>query len=180
MKQWSHDFYSSRGLWISLAVTSGVRSTSYQQMKWHNAGANPAGSSINRGGGLKQWETLRKTSTVLASENWLFWTKLERRRTRQRIRKHIPVFSRVEPPPVGRVKGPDAPLRAGRWRDCFQSLMKGGCWRLSPVTLVIDMLSRRPLALFGVNRRDGPKAGWWDSWQTAFFSEAEQLEGFRF
>lgn len=79
-----------------------------------------------------------------------------RRRTRQRIRKHIPVFSRVEPPPVGRVKGPDAPLRAGRWRDCFQSLMKGGCWRLSPVTLVIDMLSRRPLALFGVSRKDGP------------------------
>lgn len=109
-----------------------------------------------RGGGLKKWETLRKTSTALASENWLFWTKLVRCRTRQRIRKHIPVFSRVEPPPVGRVKGPDAPLRAGRWRDCFQSLMKGGCWRLSPVTLVIDMLSGRPLALFGVSRRDGP------------------------
>lgn len=107
-------------------------------------------------GGLKKWETLRKTSTALASENWLFWTKLVRCRTRQRIRKHIPVFSRVELPPVGRVKGPDAPLRAGRWRDCFQSLMKGGCWRLSPVTLVIDMLSRRPLALFGVSRKDGP------------------------
>lgn len=40
------------------------------------------------------------------------------------------VFSDFGPPPGRGVKGPDASLCVGRWRDCFSGLMKGGCRRL--------------------------------------------------
>lgn len=68
-----------------------------------------------------------------------FLKKVKRRWTSQRLRKHIPscwcffsVFSYFVPPPRRCVNGADASLCAGRWRDCFPSLMKGGCWGLIP------------------------------------------------
>lgn len=80
-----------------------------------------------------------KEKKVRKQQSLPFLEKVKRRRTSQRIRKHIPacwcffsVFSYIVPPPRRRVNGPDASLCDGRWRDCFPSLMKGGCWRLIP------------------------------------------------
>lgn len=76
----------------------------------------------------------------------LWWTssynylleEVKKWQTWQRRRKHIPArwcpfssFSWFDPPLSPCVKGPDASLCAGRWRDCLGSLMKGGCSELS-------------------------------------------------